>query len=69
MLAPGSFMPGLAAKAPTGILQEGGQLAGDFTFACVLYMKGFIPKKQKKPGKYCLSFEGGTFLCGVKLPT
>jgi len=35
-------MPGLVAKAPTGISQEGGQLARDFAFACVLYMKGFF---------------------------
>lgn len=32
-------MPGLAAKAPTGISQEGSQLSRDFTFACVLYIK------------------------------
>lgn len=39
LLAPGSFVPGLAAKAPTGISQEGSQLSRDFTFACVLYIK------------------------------
>lgn len=30
VLAPGSFMPGLAAKSPTGISQEGVQLAKDY---------------------------------------
>lgn len=63
-------MPGLAAKAPTGISQEGRQLSRDFTFACVLYVKVVVlfcfPKKQEEPG---LSSEGCAFLCNFRLPT
>lgn len=59
----GLVVPGLAAKPPTGISQESSQLAGNFVCLCAVHERVVIPQKQKKPGKDCLSCEGGAFVC------
>lgn len=61
VLALGSLIPGLAAKAPTGISQEGSQLARDFMFACVLYMKASFSQGTKKAWEVLFPFRGRHF--------
>lgn len=60
---------GWQQKLPQGSLRKAASLLETSCLLVCCTWKLPFPKEQKKPGKYCFPFEGGTLLRGIELPT